>query len=238
MVLWPRSIGCPYRRPKPSASHSRRKPRRLDWSTPWHTAHTFEQARQVPQGQDTQDTQDTVPKIEWFSGTLNVAYNCVDRHVEAGLGAKVALHFEGEQGDRRTVTYAALQLEVGRAANALLDLGIGRRDRVVIYLPVIVETVIITLACARIGAVHSLVFGGFSAEALKFRVEDTGAKLLVTTDGQFRRGHAVPVKENAGHAVSGITQSSMRSWSTGPRPLTGWAPLPGRRAGISGGTTP
>ena len=136
-------------------------------------------------------------------GRLNVAYNCVDRHVAAGRGDKVALHFEGEPGDRRTVTYAELQREVSKAANALLELGITKGDRVVIYLPVIPETVIITLAVARIGAIHSLVFGGFSAEALKFRVEDTGAKLLVTTDGQFRRGTAVPVKDNADAAVSG-----------------------------------
>ena len=115
----------------------------------------------------------------------------------------MALHFEGEPGDRRTVTYAELQREVSKAANALLALGITKGDRVVIYLPVIPETVIITLAVARIGAIHSLVFGGFSAEALKFRVEDTGAKLLVTTDGQFRRGAAVPVKDNADAAVAG-----------------------------------
>ena len=121
----------------------------------------------------------------------------------AGRGNRVALHFEGEPGDRRTVTYAQLLREVSRAANALEALGIGAGDRVVVYLPVLVETIVITLACARIGAVHSLVFGGFSAEALKFRVEDTGAKLLVTTDGQFRRGAAVPVKDNADAAVAG-----------------------------------
>ncbi len=146
----------------------------------------------------------TGPDITWFEGgKLNVAHNCVDRHVDAGRGGKVALHFEGEPGDRRSITYAELQREVSKAANALLDLGITKGDRVVIYLPVIPETVIITLAVARIGAIHSLVFGGFSAEALKFRVEDTGAKLLVTTDGQFRRGTAVPVKDNADAAVSG-----------------------------------
>ncbi|WP_104117623.1 acetate--CoA ligase [Arthrobacter sp. B1805] len=171
---------------------------RLDWSTRWHTLHTFKKA--TPQD----DGSLRVPVIEWFAGgTLNVAANCVDRHVAAGNGDRVALHFEGEPGDRRTVTYADLQDEVSRAANALLALGIGKGDRVVIYLPVLVETVVVTLACARIGAVHSLVFGGFSAEALRFRVEDTGAKLLVTTDGQFRRGVAVPVKDNADAAVSG-----------------------------------
>ncbi|MCB5291925.1 acetate--CoA ligase [Arthrobacter sp. SO3] len=174
---------------------------RLDWEgvpgqdKPWHTTH-----RRVPADPDA----GLGPDITWFEGgRLNVAYNCVDRHVAAGRGDRVALHFEGEPGDRRTLTYKDLQREVSRAANALLGLGITKGDRVVIYLPVIPETVIITLAVARIGAIHSLVFGGFSAEALKFRVEDTRAKLLVTTDGQFRRGVAVPVKDNADAAVAG-----------------------------------
>ncbi|XAS64438.1 acetate--CoA ligase [Micrococcaceae bacterium Sec5.8] len=174
---------------------------RLDWADspgqdkPWHTTH-----RRVPADVDA----GIGPDITWFEGgRLNVAYNCVDRHVAAGRGDRVALHFEGEPGDRRSITYADLQREVSRAANALLGLGVTQGDRVVIYLPVIPETVIVTLAVARIGAIHSLVFGGFSAEALKFRVEDTGAKLLVTTDGQFRRGVAVPVKDNADAAVAG-----------------------------------
>jgi len=179
--------------------------RRLQWEEPWHTAHTFTPPQrlsgpEVPEA----DAEYSVPEIEWFAGgKLNVAVNCVDRHVAGGRGDKPALHFEGEPGDRRTLTYKDLQQEVSRAANALLALGIEQGDRVVIYLPVIVETIVITLACARIGAVHSLVFGGFSAEALKFRVEDTRAKLLVTTDGQYRRGAAVPVKDNADQAVSG-----------------------------------
>ncbi|GAA1355816.1 acetate--CoA ligase [Arthrobacter rhombi] len=168
---------------------------RLQWAEPWHTIHSATpvdpQARRGPE-------------LRWFEGgTLNAAVNCADRHVAAGRGDKVALHFEGEPGDRRTVTYAELTELVSQAANALTSLGIGAGDRVVIYLPVLVETIVITLACARIGAVHSLVFGGFSAEALRFRVEDTGAKLLVTTDGQFRRGTAVPVKDNADAAVAG-----------------------------------
>ncbi|GAA1775402.1 acetate--CoA ligase [Pseudarthrobacter sulfonivorans] len=179
--------------------------RRLEWAEPWHTAHTFEKAQRLSgPAVPAEDAEYSVPRIEWFAGgRLNVAYNCVDRHVEAGRGDKVALYFEGEPGDRRAITYAELQREVSKAANALLDLGITKGDRVVIYLPVIPETIIITLAVARIGAIHSLVFGGFSAEALKFRVEDTQAKLLVTTDGQFRRGFAVPVKDNADAAVSG-----------------------------------
>ncbi|WP_423920356.1 acetate--CoA ligase [Frigoribacterium sp. 2-23] len=175
--------------------------RRLDWDTPWHTAHTWEGVREGADGEL------TVPRATWFEGgTLNVAVNCVDRHVAAGRGDKVALHVEGEPGDRRDISYAELQRDVIKAANGLRSLGIGQGDRVVVYLPVIAETIVVTLAIARLGAIHSLVFGGFSGEALKFRVEDTGAKLLVTTDGQFRRGTAVPVKANADHAVSGENQ--------------------------------
>jgi acetyl-CoA synthetase len=169
---------------------------RLEWAEPWHTDHTWQPALGT-------DGELRPPKAEWFvGGKLNVAVNCVDRHVAAGLGDKVAYHFEGEAGDTRTLTFADLQNEVSRAAHALTELGIVAGDRVVVYLPVIPETVIITLAIARIGAVHSLVFGGFSAEALRFRVEDTGAKLLVTSDGQFRRGKAVAVKAQSDDAVS------------------------------------
>ncbi|MGX5682168.1 acetate--CoA ligase [Schumannella luteola] len=174
-----------------------RQAERLQWAERWHTAHSWEPAVVV-------DGELSIPRAEWFAGgTLNVAVNCVDRHVEAGLGEKVAFHFEGEPGDRDTITYGDLQRRVAQAANALTALGVGKGDRVVVYLPVIPETVVITLAIARIGAIHSLVFGGFSAEALRFRVEDTGAKLLVTTDGQFRRGAAVPVKQQADDAVAG-----------------------------------
>jgi acetyl-CoA synthetase len=173
--------------------------RRLEWAEPWHTAHTWSPAVEGPDGEL------TVPEAQWFvGGTLNAAVNCVDRHVAAGRGDKVAIHAEGERGDRRSITYADLQREVSRAANALTDLGIGPGDRVVVYLPVIAETILVTLAIARIGAVHSLVFGGFSAEAVRFRVQDTGAKLLVTSDGQFRRGQAVEVKSAADAAVEGL----------------------------------
>ncbi|GIT81442.1 acetyl-coenzyme A synthetase [Leifsonia sp. LS1] len=175
-----------------------RQAARLDWAEPWRTAHTWEPATRGADGEL------SIPRAEWFAGgRLNAAVNCVDRHVEAGNGDRVALHFEGEPGDTETITYVELQRRVAQAANALTALGIGKGDRVVVYLPVIPETVVITLAIARVGAIHSLVFGGFSAEALRFRVEDTGAKLLVTSDGQFRRGAAVPVKANADAAVAG-----------------------------------
>lgn len=173
--------------------------RRLEWAEPWHTAHEWE-----PPVRDA-DGELTVPAARWFvGGRLNVAANCVDRHVAAGRGDKVALHFEGEPGDRVAVTYADLQRRVSQAANGLLALGIEPGDRVVVYLPVLIETVVIALACARIGAVHSLVFGGFSAEAVRFRIEDTGAKLLVTSDGQWRRGKAVEVKSAADQAAAGV----------------------------------
>ncbi|WP_407079566.1 acetate--CoA ligase [Auritidibacter ignavus] len=168
---------------------------RLDWHEPFDTVHTWTNPSPAAE---------RGPVMRWFSGgKLNVAVNCLDRHVDNGLGEKVALYFEGEPGDRRAVTYRQLLAEVSQTAHALTELGIGPGDRVVVYLPVLVETVVIALACARIGAVHSLVFGGFSAEALKFRVENTGAKLLVTSDGQFRRGKAVPVKDAADAAVAG-----------------------------------
>lgn len=175
--------------------------RRLEWTEPWHTAHTWSPA--VPDADHPGRL--TVPQAEWFAGgRLNVAVNCVDRHVAAGRGEKVALHFEGEPGDRRSLTYADLQREVSRAANALTALGVGTGDRVAVYLPVLPETVVIALAIARIGAIHSLVFGGFSAEALRVRLQDVGAKVLVTSDGQFRRGRAVPTKPAADAAVAGL----------------------------------
>src|SRR5690606_27485839 len=113
------------------------------------------------------------PFAKWFAdGALNVAYNCLDRHVEAGNGDRVAIHWEGEPGDSRTITYAELTAEVKRAANALKALGLQQGDRVAIYLPVIPEAVIAMLAVARLGAAHSVVFGGFSAESLRSRIDD------------------------------------------------------------------
>jgi acetyl-CoA synthetase len=135
------------------------------------------------------------PFAKWFEdGRLNVAYNCLDRHVEAGNGDRVAIHFEGERGDARAITYAELTAEVKRAANVLLKLGITAGDRVAIYLPMIPEAVIAMLAVARIGAVHSVVFGGFSAESLRSRIDDANAKLVITCDGGFRKGKATSLK--------------------------------------------
>lgn len=174
---------------------------RLDWTQRWHTAHTWAPAAPDPD----RSGELTVPRATWFEGgRLNASVQCVDRHVAAGHGDRVALYFEGEAGDRRTVTYAELQREVARAANALTALGVGPGDRVVVYLPVLVETVVATLAIARIGAVHSLVFGGFSAEALRFRLADLRAKVLVTSDGQVRRGRAVATKPAADEAAAGL----------------------------------
>ncbi|WP_412515887.1 acetate--CoA ligase [Actinomadura madurae] len=143
------------------------------------------------------------PFAKWFvGGELNVAYNCVDRHVEAGRGAKVAFHWEGEPGDSRTLTYADMQTEVNKAANALLELGVRKGDRVAIYLPMIPELPISMLACARIGATHSVVFGGFSAEALRTRIDDAQAKVVITADGGFRRGKPSDLKGIVDEAVA------------------------------------
>ena len=143
------------------------------------------------------------PFAKWYvGGELNVAYNCVDRHVEAGRGAKVAYHWEGEPGDTRTLTYADLQREVNKTANALLELGVRKGDRVAIYLPMIPELPISMLACARIGATHSVVFGGFSSEALRTRIDDAQAKLVITADGGFRRGKPSDLKGIVDEAVA------------------------------------
>ena len=129
------------------------------------------------------------PWVRWFSGgTLNASYNCLDRHVEAGGGDKVAYHWEGEPGDTRTITYADLYEDVCRLANGLKSLGVTKGDRVNIYLGMVPELPIAMLACARIGAAHSVVFGGFSAEALRDRINDAEAKVLITADGAWRRG--------------------------------------------------
>ncbi|MBC3194127.1 acetate--CoA ligase [Pseudonocardia sp. C8] len=162
---------------------------RLDWTKQWDTVLEWEP-----------------PFAKWFvGGQLNVAYNCADRHVEAGNGDRVAIHWEGEPGDSRTITYADLQREVSKTANALAGLGVGKGDRVAIQLPMIPEAIFSMLACARLGALHSVVFGGFSPGALKARIEDAEAKVLITSDGQFRRGKPAPMKENTDQAVEGTT---------------------------------
>ncbi len=158
----------------------------LDWETPWHTVCEWE-----------------LPFAKWFlGGTLNVSYNCVDRHVAQGRGERVAYHWEGEPGDTRTITYGELLVEVSRFANVLKSLGVARGDRVAIYMPMIPELPVAMLACARIGAAHSVVFGGFSAEALRDRINDAEAKVLVTADGGWRRGAAVALKANVDEALA------------------------------------
>jgi acetyl-CoA synthetase len=143
------------------------------------------------------------PFAKWFvGGKLNVAANCVDRHVKAGNGDRVAFHWLGENDDERTITYADLHRDVQKAANVLAGLGVGKGDRVAIYMPMIPEVAVAMLACARLGAVHSVVFGGFSAEALRDRIQDAEAKVVVTADGGYRRGTVVPLKQNVDGAVA------------------------------------
>ncbi|QRK87825.1 acetate--CoA ligase [Saccharopolyspora erythraea] len=161
--------------------------RHLHWDTEWEQVLDWSGA----------------PFAKWFvGGKLNVAYNCVDRHVEAGNGDRVAIHWEGEPGDSRAITYAELAREVSRTANALASLGVGAGDRVAIYLPMLPEAVYSMLACARLGALHSVVFGGFSSEALRTRINDAQAKVVITADGQYRRGKAMPLKTNVDEAVA------------------------------------
>ncbi|HYQ61898.1 acetate--CoA ligase [Actinophytocola sp.] len=159
----------------------------LSWDTPWDQILDWTNP----------------PFAKWFvGGKLNVAYNCVDRHVEAGNGDRVAIHWEGEPGDGRTITYAELQREVSKTANALLSLGLKTGDRVAIYLPMLPEAIFSMLACARLGLTHSVVFGGFSAEALRSRIDDAQAKLVITSDGQYRRGKPAPLKAAVDEAVA------------------------------------
>jgi acetyl-CoA synthetase len=159
----------------------------VSWSKDWHTASEW-----------------NLPFAKWFvGGELNVSYNCLDRHVLAGKGDKVAFHFEGEPGDTRTVTYAQLLDETQRFANVLKGLGVVKGDRVNIYMPMIPEAAIAMLACARIGAAHSVVFGGFSAISLTDRINDAEAKVLITADGGWRRGEVFPLKHTADEALLG-----------------------------------
>jgi acetyl-CoA synthetase len=157
----------------------------LTWFKPWDTVMDWKP-----------------PWVTWFAGgTLNVSVNCLDRHVETGGGDKVAYYWEGEPGDARVITYRDLQEEVCRFANALKGLGVQRGDRVNIYMGMVPELPVAMLACARIGAPHSVVFGGFSSEALRDRINDAEAKVLITADGAWRRGQIVPLKDNADEAV-------------------------------------
>jgi acetyl-CoA synthetase len=170
----------------PEAFWARQAEDLLTWTTPWDTVLEWE-----------------LPFAKWFvGGRLNVSENCLDRHVAAGKGDRVAFHWEGEPGDTRTITYADLLDEVGRFANVLKDLGVRKGDRVNIYLPMIPELPAAMLACARIGAAHSVVFGGFSSAALVDRINDAEAKVLITADGGWRRGAAVPLKANADAALA------------------------------------
>jgi acetyl-CoA synthetase len=158
----------------------------LDWDEPWTTILDWQ-----------------LPYAKWFvGGKLNAAANCLDRHVAAGNGDRVAIHWEGEPGDTRTITYADLHAEVQRFANALKSLGVVKGDRVNIYLPMVPEAAVAMLACARIGAPHSVVFGGFSAQALADRINDAEAKVLITADGGYRRGEVFPLKPAADEAVA------------------------------------
>jgi len=162
---------------------------RLSWETPFDDVLDWSEA----------------PVAKWFvGGKLNVAYNCVDRHVEAGNGDRVAIRWEGEpKDDSREITYAELLAEVSKAANALTDLGLVAGDRVAIYMPMLPEAIVAMLACARLGVLHSVVFAGFSSSALAARIEDAEAKLVITADGQYRRGKAASLKEAVDEAVDG-----------------------------------
>src|SRR6202041_3226130 len=160
--------------------------KRLTWDPPWNTVLEW-----------------NLPNAAWFvGGRLNVAVNCVDRPVAAGSGGRVAFHWEGEPGDTRTITYADLLTLVSQAANGLTELGVRAGDKVAIYMPMIPETVVAMLACARLGAPHPVVFGGFSADALRGRILDCDAHFVITADGGYRRGTASPLKAAVDEAVS------------------------------------
>ena len=161
----------------------------LHWDEPW--THVLDWKR---------------PFAKWFiGGKLNASYNCLDRHVIEGRGDRVAFIFEGEPGDSRTYTYAQLLIEVKKTANALIELGVKDGDRVAIYMPMIPEAAIAMLACARIGAPHSVVFGGFSADALLSRIQDADAKIVITADGGYRKGSANALKPAVDDALKGET---------------------------------
>jgi acetyl-CoA synthetase len=158
---------------------------RLHWATKWS---------QVVDWQ--------LPFAKWFiGGKLNASYNCIDRHVLEGRGDRVAFHFEGEPGDIQTITYKQLLGEVCKTTNALIELGIKQGDRVAIYMPMIPQAAIAMLACARLGAMHSVVFGGFSADSLLSRIQDADASLVITADGGYRKGSAFALKTAVDEAL-------------------------------------
>lgn len=167
------------------------------WAEQAENLHWFEKWDQVLDWSD-------APHAKWFvNGKINVAYNCLDRHIEAGNGNKVAFYFEGEPGDQRVITYTELKDEVCKLANALTELDVVKGDRVVIYMPMIPELVISLLACARIGAPHTVVFGGFSADSVRDRINDSQAEIVLTADGGFRRGAPSGIKANVDAAIEG-----------------------------------
>ena len=194
----------------------------LTWDTPWSQVLNWE-----------------APYAQWFvGGKLNASVNALDRHVAAGRGERVAFHFEGEPGDTRTITYAQLLIEVKKTANALIELGVNAGDRVAIYLPMIPEAAIAMLACARIGAPHSVIFGGFSAEALLSRIQDADAKLVITADGGFRKGSAFALKPavdealKGNHNVSGVlvVQRTKQETAWNDETDTWWHEIVGRQS--------
>ena len=173
------------------------------------------------------------PHARWFvGGKINAAYNCVDRHLHTHRKTKPAIVWEGEPGDRRTLTYEDLHHEVCRFANTLIHLGCRLGDRAVIYMPMVPELPIAVLACARLGVTHSVVFGGFSAEALKLRIQDLEASVVITADGGWRRGKEVPLKGAVDEALGDCPECEAASWSIG---RTGSAISDERRPRRTGG---
>src|SRR3989440_1273805 len=173
-----------------------------DWKGWW-----LQQAKELHWFKEPTETVDdsNPPFYKWFSdGKLNASYNCLDRHVEAGNGERVAFHWRGEEGEERDVTYEDLHRDVQKFANALKDLGIEKGDIVGIYLPMIPEVVVAMLACARIGAPHNVVFGGFSADSVRERMEFSDAKALVTIDGARRKGKTAPIKQQVDKVMADL----------------------------------
>src|SRR4051812_12355650 len=171
------------------------------WAEQAEALHWYEKWDQVLDWSDP-------PHAKWFlGGKLNVAYNCLDRHIEAGNGDRVAFHWHGEEGEELDVTYADLHRDVQKFATALRERGIGRGDVVGIYLPMIPEVAVAMLACARIGAIHNLVFGGFSAESVKERIEFSEAKTLITVDGARRKGKTAPIKETVDEVIGDLVDT-------------------------------